>query len=49
MAFCKPNINSISTDIRDLSIYIRTIKKFGKSTLFRRHKPAVHGRAPARP
>nr|DAI25409.1 MAG TPA: AAA domain protein [Caudoviricetes sp.] len=35
MAFCKPNINSISTDIRDLSIYIRTIKKFGKSTLFR--------------
>lgn len=35
MAFAKPNINSISADIRDLSIYIRTIKKFGKSTLFR--------------
>ena len=35
MAFQKPNINSISTNIRDLSIYIRTIKKFGKSTLFR--------------
>ena len=35
MAFAKPNINSISTDIRDLSIYLRTIKKFGKSTLFR--------------
>jgi hypothetical protein len=35
MAFAKPNINNISTDIRDLSIYLRTIKKFGKSTLFR--------------
>lgn len=35
MAFTKPNINKISTDISDLSIYLRSIKKFGKSTLFR--------------
>jgi hypothetical protein len=35
MAFKKPQINTISTDIRDLSIYLRSTKKFGKSTLFR--------------
>lgn len=35
MAFQKPAINKISTDIKDLTIYLRTIKKFGKSTLFR--------------
>lgn len=35
MAFKKPEINTISTDIRDLSIYLRSTKKFGKSTLFR--------------
>lgn len=35
MAFTKPTINKISTDIKDLTIYLRTIKKFGKSTLFR--------------
>ena len=35
MAFQKPQINKISTDIKDLTFYIRTIKKFGKSTLFR--------------
>ena len=35
MAFKKPTINKIKTDIKALSIYIRTIKKFGKSTLFR--------------
>lgn len=35
MTFKKPNINTISTDIKDLSIYIRTLKKFGKTTLFR--------------
>lgn len=31
----KPVINKISTDIKDLTIYLRSIKKFGKSTLFR--------------
>lgn len=30
-----PVINKISTDIKDLTIYLRSIKKFGKSTLFR--------------
>jgi hypothetical protein len=35
MAFVKPTINKISTDMKDLTIYIRTIKKWGKSTLFR--------------
>ena len=30
-----PVINQISTDIKDLTIYLRSIKKFGKSTLFR--------------
>ncbi|MGM9986348.1 MAG: AAA family ATPase [Bacillaceae bacterium] len=35
MAFTKPKINQIATDIEQLSIYIRTLKKFGKTTLFR--------------
>lgn len=35
MSFKKPQINKISTDIKDLSIYLRSTKKFGKSTLFR--------------
>lgn len=35
MAFAKPQINHISTDIQDLTIYLRTTKKWGKSTLFR--------------
>jgi len=35
MAFKKPTINKIKTDIKALTIYIRTLKKFGKSTLFR--------------
>lgn len=30
-----PVINKISTDIKDLTVYLRSIKKFGKSTLFR--------------
>lgn len=30
LAFKKPSINKISTDIKELSIYIRTLKKFGK-------------------
>jgi hypothetical protein len=35
MAFKKPQLNKIATDIKQLSIYIRTLKKFGKTTLFR--------------
>lgn len=35
MAFKKPSVKQIATDIKELSIYIRTLKKFGKSTLFR--------------
>lgn len=35
MAFRKPTVNKIVTDIKNLTIYIRTLKKFGKSTLFR--------------
>lgn len=35
MSFKKPEINKISTDIKDLSIYLRSQKKFGKSTLAR--------------
>lgn len=43
MAFQKPTINKISTDIKDLTIYLRTIKKFGKSTLFRDTVLAKYG------
>ena len=35
MAFTKPKINTIKPDIKNVSIYIRSVKKFGKSTLFR--------------
>lgn len=35
MAFVKPTINKISTNMKDLTVYLRTIKKWGKSTLFR--------------
>jgi hypothetical protein len=35
MAFKKPTVNKIKTDIESLTIYIRTLKKFGKTTLFR--------------
>jgi hypothetical protein len=35
MAFTKPTINKIEVDIKNLTVYIRTIKKFGKTTLFR--------------
>ena len=35
MAFKKPVINTIKPDIKNLSIYFRSVKKFGKSTLFR--------------
>ena len=35
MAFKKPTINTIKPDIKNVSIYLRSVKKFGKSTLFR--------------
>lgn len=35
MAFVKPTINVIKPDIKNLSIYLRSTKKFGKTTLFR--------------
>ena len=35
MAFAKPSINKIQADIAQLSIYLRSTKKFGKTTLFR--------------
>lgn len=35
MAFQKPTVKSIDVDIANLSIYIRSVKKFGKTTLFR--------------
>lgn len=35
MAFKKPVINTIKADIKNLSIYLRSTKKFGKTTLFR--------------
>ena len=35
MAFIKPTVKNISTDIKELSIYLRSTKKFGKTTLFR--------------
>ena len=35
MAFVKPQINTIKPDIAKLSIYIRSTKKFGKTTLLK--------------
>ena len=35
MSFVKPKINTIKPDIKNVSIYLRSVKKFGKSTLFR--------------
>jgi len=35
MAFKKPVVNRITADIASISIYIRSTKKFGKTTLFR--------------
>lgn len=35
MAFKKPTVNTIKADIKNLSIYLRSTKKWGKSTLFR--------------
>ena len=35
MAFQKPQINTIKPDIKNLSIYLRSTKKFGRTALFR--------------
>lgn len=35
MAWSKPKINTINADMKNLSIYLRSTKKFGKTTLFR--------------
>ena len=35
MAFKKPQVTKVKTDIQSLSIYLRSVKKFGKTTLFR--------------
>ena len=35
MAFQKPQVNRITADVSSLSIYLRSVKKFGKTTLFR--------------
>ena len=35
MAFNKPSVKPVKTDISDMTIYLRTLKKFGKTTLFR--------------
>jgi len=35
MAFVKPTVTKITADISNLSIYLRSTKKFGKTTLFR--------------
>lgn len=35
MAFKKPSMNKTASSINDISIYLRSVKKWGKSTLFR--------------
>lgn len=35
MAFKKPVVNRVVADIKNLSIYLRSVRKFGKTTLFR--------------
>ena len=35
MSWSKPVVNVIKPDIKNLSIYLRSTKKFGKTTLFR--------------
>ena len=35
MAFRKPQVNKIVTDIQSLTIYLRSVRKWGKSTLFK--------------
>ena len=35
MGFTIPKMNTVATEITDVSIYLRSVKKWGKSTLFR--------------
>lgn len=35
MGFIKPKINKVVDDVKNVSIYLRSVKKWGKSTLFR--------------
>ena len=35
MAFKKPQLNRVKTDIQSLTIYLRSVRKWGKTTLFR--------------
>ena len=35
MSFKKPQVNKIVTDIQSLTIYLRSVRKWGKSTLFK--------------
>ena len=43
MAWQKPQINKIQADISTISIYLRSVKKFGKTTLFRDVVMAKYG------
>ena len=43
MAFKKPTVKTIEADIGSISIYLRSVKKFGKSTLFRNLILAKYG------
>lgn len=43
MAFKKPTVKTIKADISDLSIYLRSVKKWGKSSLFRNLILAKYG------
>ena len=35
MSFKKPQLNKVKTDIQSLTIYLRSVRKWGKTTLFR--------------
>lgn len=35
MGFTKPKLNTVVSDIKNVSVYLRSVKKWGKSTLFR--------------
>lgn len=43
MAFTKPHVNNVKADIANTAIYIRSVKKWGKSTLYRNIVLAKYG------
>ena len=43
MAFVKPTVKTIDADISNLSIYLRSVKKWGKSSLFKNMILAKYG------